>query len=76
MDEDVRRPSHLAHAKHKAPPRSSPPRPRQGLEIGLSPACREGEAPAEPRAKGDVNSQSRLSKSLALPRVVDPNSKT
>ena len=32
--------------------------PRQGLELGLSPARREGEAPAEPRAR-DTSTRSR-----------------
>ena len=36
---------------------------------------REGEAPAEPRARGHVNSHSRLGRSLALPKEANSESK-
>ena len=49
--------------------------PCQRLVLGLSQARREGEAPAEPRARGRVHLQSRLGRSLALPREADPKIK-
>ena len=49
--------------------------PRQGLEFKLSHAYREGEAPAEPRAKDDVISRERLGRSLALPKGANPKIK-